>query len=177
MRPRAPRTDGERKTVANERQGSPKARVEDRIRHRAGKAVASRRVFGYLAAVTAVVGIGAGILVRFIDHKDFATVGDGIWWAIVTLGTVGYGDIVPHSAWGRVVGSVVIVVGVTFLSFLTATVTSMFVSADQDERTAEADAARAAREADTRAMLQQLLDRTAAIEARVEELAKQTPPR
>jgi voltage-gated potassium channel len=149
--------------------------VEDRIRRRAGKAVASRRVFGYLAGATALVGIGAGILVRFIDHKDFATVGDGIWWAIVTLGTVGYGDIVPHTTWGRVVGSVVIVVGVTFISFLTATVTSMFVSADQDERSAEADAARATQEADTRAMLQEVLDRAAAIEARLDALSPDRP--
>ena len=113
--------------------------MEGRIRRRSGKAVASRRVFAYLAGATAVIGISAGILVTIIDHKDFATVGDGIWWAIVTLGTVGYGDIVPSTGWGRVVGSVVIVVGVTFISFLTATVTSMFVSADQDERTADAE--------------------------------------
>ncbi len=160
--------------MTNGRQDRSKTRVEDRIRRRAGKAVASRRVFGYLAAVTAIVGIGAGILVRFIDHEDFATVGDGIWWAIVTLGTVGYGDIVPHSTWGRVIGSVVIVVGVTFLSFLTATVTSMFVSADQDERSADTEAQHASREAETREMLQQLLDRTAAIESKLEALSLPT---
>jgi voltage-gated potassium channel len=161
--------------VKNEPGSRRKEGVEGRIRRRAGKAVASRRVFGYLAGATAVIGIAAGILVTIIDHKDFATVGDGIWWAIVTLGTVGYGDIVPHTAWGRVVGSVVIVVGVTFISFLTATVTSMFVSADQDERTATAAAERSSREAETQAMLQQLLDRTATIEAKLEALAKEKP--
>ena len=103
--------------------------------------------------------------------------GDGIWWAIVTLGTVGYGDIVPHTGWGRVVGAVVIVVGVTFISFLTATVTSMFVSADQDERTAEAETLRASREAETQAMLQKLLDRSAAMEAKLEALAGERPER
>ena len=149
--------------------------VEGRIRRRSGKAVASRRVFGYLAVATLIIGVSAGILVTIIDHKDFQTVGDGIWWAIVTLATVGYGDIVPHTAWGRVVGSVVIVVGVTFLSFLTATVTSMFVSADQDERTAEAKEAQAAREAETKAMLQQLLDRTAAMQAKIDELSGEKP--
>jgi voltage-gated potassium channel len=151
--------------------------VEGRIQRRAGKAVASRRVFAYLAGATAVVGIGAGILVTIIDHQDFPTVGDGMWWAIVTLGTVGYGDIVPHTAWGRVVGSVVIVVGVTFISFLTATVTSMFVSADQDERAAAAEALRTSREAETQAMLQQLLDRTAAIEVKLEALVGEGPER
>jgi voltage-gated potassium channel len=161
--------------VTNEHPTVRKEGVEGRIRRRSGKAVASRRVFLYLAGTTAAIGIGAGILMTIIDHKDFATVGDGIWWAIVTLGTVGYGDIVPHTAWGRVVGSVVIVVGVTFLSFLTATVTSMFVSADQDERTADAAAAHAAREDETRAMLQQLLDRTAAMEAKLEASAREDP--
>jgi voltage-gated potassium channel len=161
--------------VNNEPRSRRKEGVEGRIRRRSGKAVANRRVFGYLAGATAVIGISAGILVTIIDHKDFATVGDGIWWAIVTLGTVGYGDIVPHTAWGRVVGSVVIVVGVTFISFLTATVTSMFVSADQDERTADASAAHAAREAETRAMLQEVLDRTAAMEATLETLTQKKP--
>jgi voltage-gated potassium channel len=149
--------------------------VEGRIRSRAGKAIASRRVFLYLAGATAIIGISSGIIVTIIDHKDFASVGDGIWWAIVTLATVGYGDIVPHTGWGRVVGSVVIVVGVTFLSFLTATVTSMFVSADQQELTADADALHASREAETQAMLQQLLDRTAAIEAKLEAIAGKKP--
>jgi voltage-gated potassium channel len=163
--------------VTNERRSRRKEGVEGRIQRRAGKAVASRRVFAYLAGATAVVGIGAGILVTIIDHQDFPTVGDGMWWAIVTLGTVGYGDIVPHTAWGRVVGSVVIVVGVTFISFLTATVTSMFVSADQDERAAAAEALRTSREAETQAMLQQLLDRTAAIEVKLEALIGEGPER
>ncbi len=161
--------------MSDERRGRRKEGVEGRIRRRSGKAVASRRVFGYLAGATLIIGVSAGVLVTIIDHQDFQTVGDGIWWAIVTLATVGYGDIVPHTAWGRVVGSVVIVVGVTFLSFFTATVTSMFVSADQDERTAEATAARAAREAETQAMLQQLLERTATMEAQLEALTGQKP--
>ena len=158
-----------------ERPPKRKEGVEGRIRRRSGKAVASRRVFGYLAGATAVIGIGAGVLVTIIDHKDFASVGDGIWWAIVTLGTVGYGDIVPTSTWGRVVGSVVIVVGVTFISFLTATVTSMFVSADQDERTAAETASRAAREAETQALLRELRERSAALEAKIDALSAQKP--
>jgi len=161
----------------NEQPSKRKEGVEGRIRRRSGKAVASRRVFGYLAGATAIIGISAGVLVTIIDHKDFANVGDGIWWAIVTLATVGYGDIVPRTAWGRVVGSVVIVVGVTFLSFLTATVTSMFVSADQDERAATAAAERSSREAETQAMLQQVLDRTAAIEAKLQALTGETEER
>ena len=54
----------------------------------------------------------------------------------MTLTTVGYGDVVPHAGWGRVIGAFVMVLGVTFLSFLTATVTSLFVSEGEVERTA-----------------------------------------
>jgi voltage-gated potassium channel len=97
------------------------------------RAVASRRVFPYLALVTLALGLLGGFLVTLVDKRDFPTFGDGVWWAIVTLGTVGYGDIVPHTAWGRVVGSLVIVFGVTFIAFLTATVTSAFVSAQEQE--------------------------------------------
>ena len=67
-----------------------------------------------------------------VDEKDFPNFGIAVWWAIVTLATVGYGDVVPTTVAGRVVGSVVIILGVTFLAFLTATVTSYFVSSDQE---------------------------------------------
>ena len=60
--------------------------------------------------------------------------GDGLWWSIQTLSTVGYGDIVPTSTWGRLLGSVVIIVGATFLAFLTASVTSMFIASEQERR-------------------------------------------
>ena len=73
------------------------------------KAVANRRVFPYLAFITVVLGLVAGFVVTLIDRRDFPTFGTGVWWAIVTLGTVGYGDVVPHTGWGRVVGSAVIV--------------------------------------------------------------------
>ena len=95
------------------------------------KAVANRRVFPYLAFITVVLGLVAGFVVTLIDRRDFPTFGTGVWWAIVTLGTVGYGDVVPHTGWGRVVGSAVIVLGVTFIAYLTATVTSYFVSAEE----------------------------------------------
>jgi voltage-gated potassium channel len=66
---------------------------------------------------------------------------------------VGYGDIVPTTGWGRVLGSVVIVAGITFLSFLNATVASLFVSPDQKELTGKTEEPHAASEEDTRALL------------------------
>jgi voltage-gated potassium channel len=143
--------------------------VEDRFRGRAARAIATRRVFRYLASALAVTSIGAGVLVRAVDPKDFHSLGDGVWWALVTLATVGYGDIVPHTTWGRVIGSAVIVLGVTFLSLLTATVTSYFVSADQEDRSAHAEALRGADEETAQALLHEVLDRLDAIERTLEE--------
>jgi voltage-gated potassium channel len=131
--------------------------IEERVRRRAERAIVGRQVFRYLAGALLVLALLAGVLVWIIDREDFPTLQDGLWWALVTLATVGYGDIVPTSGWGRLVGSAAIVMGVTFLSFLTATVTSYFVAADQAERAAVDD---------TRAMLEEILSRLAAIEAR-----------
>src|SRR5262245_34345261 len=126
--------------------------VRSRLAERAETAVANRRVFPYLAAVTAATAVVAGLVVHVIDKKDFPTFGIGVWWAIVTLATVGYGDVVPHTGWGRVVGSVVIIFGVTFISFLIAIVTSLFVDAHCDE----IEAARDAKTDETHAMLERI---------------------
>jgi voltage-gated potassium channel len=135
---------------------------------RTQRAVASRRVFPYLALVTLALGLLGGFVVTLVDKRDFPTFGDGVWWAIVTLGTVGYGDIVPHTAWGRVVGSLMIVFGVTFIAFLTATVTSEFVSAqEQDARELERRREEAAEE-EMREHLRALKSQLDTIEAKLD---------
>jgi voltage-gated potassium channel len=131
------------------------------MRRRAQRAIESGRIFRYLAGALLLASLISGVVVRLVDPKDFDSLGDALWWAIVTLATVGYGDIVPTSPWGRVVGSAVIVVGVTFLSILTATVTSYFVSSSQDQRAAAADE----HHDDTLALLRELLDRLDRLEA------------
>jgi voltage-gated potassium channel len=142
-----------------------------RVSRFTARAVASRRVFPYLAAVTVVLAVGFGLLVRAIAPGDFHSVGEGIWWAIVTLGTVGYGDVVPTSPWGRVVGGFVIIFGVTFLAFLTATVTSMFVSSEQREKAARDAAVSEERQMELRAAFRRLEERLDAIEARLDKAA------
>jgi len=85
----------------------------------------------------------------------------------VTLGTVGYGDVVPHTAWGRVVGSVVIVVGVTFVSFLIATVTSYFVAAEEAEASQAIRDEAMAELAGAKDSLRRIEERLATIEAKL----------
>jgi voltage-gated potassium channel len=139
-----------------------------RLRGFTARAIASRRVFPFLACVTVVLAICVGLLVRAIAPGDFHSVGEGVWWAIVTLGTVGYGDVVPTSPWGRVVGGFVIIFGVTFLAFLTATVTSMFVSSEHREEAARDAALSEERQNELRAAFRRLEERLDAIEARLD---------
>ena len=139
-----------------------------RLRGLTARAIASRRVFPFLALVTIALAIGVGVLVRAIAPGDFHSVGEGIWWAIVTLGTVGYGDVVPTSPWGRVVGGVIIIFGVTFLAFLTATVTSMFVSNEQREESVRREALGEERQEELRAAFRHLEQRLDEIEARLD---------
>jgi voltage-gated potassium channel len=131
------------------------------------RAVANRRIFPYLVAITAALGLLAGFVVTLVDRQDFPTFGTGVWWAVVTLGTVGYGDVVPHTAWGRVVGGLVIVVGVTFLAFLIAIVTSFFVSAEQEEQVEGERAQRTAELAEVVESLRRIEGRLDAIEKRL----------
>ena len=102
-----------------------------------------------------------------VDEKDFPSFGLAVWWAIVTLATVGYGDVVPTTVAGRIVGSVVIILGVTFLAFLTATVTSYFVSADQEAAKARELEEREAADQELKELLQRLEERLSAIESKL----------
>jgi len=70
---------------------------------------------------------------RIVDEHDFPTFGLAVWWALQTVTTVGYGDVVPTNHVGRIVGGVELVVGVAFLTFLTAGVTSTVIQRGQAE--------------------------------------------
>lgn len=95
----------------------------------------------YLAAVTAVMTIAGGALLAFLE-PDTAPGGflDGIWWAVVTVTTVGYGDIAPQTFLGRLLAVVLMLCGLGLLSTLAASISAFFVGADgQDEASAMHD--------------------------------------
>ena len=143
------------------------------IQTRTQRAVADRRVFPFLAVTTLTVALLAGVVVTIIDKEDFPNYGTAVWWAIVTLGTVGYGDVVPHTGWGRVVGSVVIIVGVTFIAFLTAVVTSLFVEEEQKTHRTLIEDARRAYQDETRRQLEDVSSRLSTVETLLRDIQGQ----
>jgi voltage-gated potassium channel len=92
-----------------------------------GKPLTALRAARIIATVTIAVTVIAGVLMRFTDAKDFPNIGDGLWWAIQTVTTVGYGDHVPTSPGGRLVAALVMLVGIGFLTVITAAITSTFI--------------------------------------------------
>lgn len=83
----------------------------------------------------------AGAVENTVDQGEFKSFWDGVWWAFVTVTTVGYGDLYPTSVAGRIVGILLMVAGIGFLAVLTATISSSFVKTDRkDESSAILDA-------------------------------------
>jgi len=86
-----------------------------------------------------VVLVGAAVAYR-AEHPTnpgFATFGDALWWAIVTLTTVGYGDIVPKTTAGRVDGVMIMITGIAVLGLLAGSMASFF-RLDRTRRTTAA---------------------------------------
>jgi voltage-gated potassium channel len=130
------------------------------------RAVTSNRILLYLAGATIVLSSAAGILVHWVDETDFPTVGIAIWWAVVTFTTVGYGDVVPTTTVGRIVGGLVMVFGITFISLITALITSALVAREQSRRQ-EAEEAEEAAHPPTHEVLARIEQRLDAIERRL----------
>lgn len=91
------------------------------------KTLTVRRSVEIIATVTISMTIISGVVMHFTDEKTYPNIGDGLWWAIQTVTTVGYGDLVPTSTAGRFIAALVMVVGIGFLTVITAAITSTFV--------------------------------------------------
>ncbi len=87
----------------------------------------ARSVTFGLAAVFVVLALVGAIVMRIVDQQDYPSLGTALWWALQTVTTVGYGDVVPTTTAGRVVGGIEMVLGVSFIAFVTAGVTSTVV--------------------------------------------------
>ncbi|TGC27555.1 potassium channel family protein [Escherichia sp. E1130] len=81
-------------------------------------------------AFIAIVMIVAGALMYAIEgaSNEFNSLGTAVYWAIVTVTTVGYGDITPHTAAGRMVASVLILIGYSVIAIPTGIITAQLTS-------------------------------------------------
>ena len=77
------------------------------------------------------------ILERSVEGSNIKNFGDGLWWAVTTVTTVGYGDRYPTTTEGRFLAVLLMMMGISLVGVITASVASWFVKMSQDETSAK----------------------------------------
>ena len=103
-------------------------RLERRLDKAVARATTPRGAVIVIATVSTVITVVAGLLVTIVDGESFPSIGSGLWWGVQTVTTVGYGDNVPTNLTGRLVAVLVMLLGIGFLTVVTAAITSTFVA-------------------------------------------------
>ena len=129
----------------------------------------ARRAAGIIAAATVLITVAGGILERVLDHREFHTIGRGLWFALQTVTTVGYGDVTPRDAVGRFIGAVVMLSGIGFIAVITASVTASLVENSRRRFSAQA-------ESDGVRELNEIGERLARIEAAIDRQGPRRSP-
>lgn len=135
----------------------------ERLERRVTEALVSltlRKAVGLIVSVATILAFSAAVLVHAIDPA-IGSFGDSLWWAVVTVSTVGYGDVVPESTAGRLVGSVLMLTGLSLIPLVTSVVVSILV----------AQGTRKSREAELE-HLERIFERLDALERRFADKAR-----
>lgn len=94
--------------------------------------------FGFL--IVLIILLSSATVLFFVEagvNQNINSYDDALWYLLVTITTVGYGDIYPMTEAGRVIGTIIMFTGIGFMSFLTATITSAIVKSNNDNKTDE----------------------------------------
>jgi voltage-gated potassium channel len=134
-------------------------RLERRLDRLIAHAENPRKAAVVIAAVTTTITLFAGWLMTVTDRDGFPTLGSGLWWAVQTVTTVGYGDHVPTTRPGQITAAVVMLLGIGFVTVITASITGAFISRSRRDDHLEGDAPATAEQ------LRQIDERLARIEA------------
>jgi voltage-gated potassium channel len=100
--------------------------------------VSIKNAAAVIITATTLVVIVSGIAMRIFDPHNFSNIWIGMWWAVQTVTTVGYGDVTPTDVAGRFVATIVMLAGIAFVAITTSAITSSFVARAQEERRAAA---------------------------------------
>ena len=119
-----------------------------------------------IVIATLAVTILGGVLIWLVDHDEFPNLGESMWWALQTVTTVGYGDVVPSDTEGRIIGAFLMLQGIGFITVIAASVTAALIEQARKRRNLDDEPA-------TTAHLEQIEARIAAIE---QALGVETPP-
>lgn len=115
--------------------------------------ILNRNRFGQILVASSFIILGAGALFAYLEDKTFW---DGVWYSLVTITTVGYGDIVPVSEYGRIFGVFLILFGVVFFSLVTANISAFLIGSEQ--RKLESDILEYMKATEKRLAKQQLMN-------------------
>jgi voltage-gated potassium channel len=130
------------------------------------ESLTARRAAAIIAAFTLLITVAGGILARLVDRQEYPTITKGLWFALQTVTTVGYGDVTPKQTSGRVIAAVVMLTGIGFLAVITASVTASLIEGSR-RRFVES-------EGDMARRLEDVSQRLVRIE---EAVAPRTPPK
>ena len=155
--------EGRQAQVVEGESGDRPAKVPLTARLLLRESFTARRAAGIIAGFAVLITVGGGILERVFDHQEFPTIGRGLWFALQTVTTVGYGDVTPKQSDGRFIAAVVMLTGIGFLAVITASVTASLVESSRLRFAAQS-------EVDETRRLEDLSERLARIEAALDRL-------
>ncbi|PRQ03161.1 potassium channel family protein [Enhygromyxa salina] len=105
------------------------ARVAMRLRRFKGKSARAVRAFGLVAALV----LTGALAFRIVEPDSTNGLEDALWWSLVTLSTVGYGDITPTTPGGHMVSAFVIFAGVGVFGYMAGFMTTILEDPEEDE--------------------------------------------
>jgi voltage-gated potassium channel len=118
-------------------------------------------IFSILLFSILILSISSYAILRIENSsptRNIETVGDSLWWAIVTITTVGYGDHFPTTDYGRVIAIVLMVTGISLFSAFTSYLSTIFINRRENKSETDID---------------QIMDRLESIETKLDQIGEE----